>query len=70
MPNPRETSQFGSFVEINDTTQKNIGIATTGTPFVGIGTLSREKLHVVGNLRVDGDTNFDRLVVGVLTNPL
>jgi len=67
MPNPRELSQFGSFVEVNDTT-KNIGIATTGTPFVGIGTLSpEEKLHVVGNLRVDGDTNFDRLVVGVLT---
>lgn len=67
MPNPRELSQFGSFVEVNDTT-KNIGIATTGTPFVGIGTLTpEEKLHVVGNLRVDGDTNFDRLVVGVLT---
>lgn len=67
MPNPRELSQFGSFVEVNDI-NKNIGIATTGTPFVGIGTLSpEEKLHVVGNLRVDGDTNFDRLVVGILT---
>ena len=58
MPNPRELSQFGSFVEVNDT-NKNIGIATTGTPFVGIGTLSpEEKLHVVGNLRVDGDINI------------
>ena len=63
MPNPRELSQFGSFVEINDTT-KNIGIATTGTPYVGIGTLiPQEKLHVVGNLRVDGGFNLS----GVLT---
>ena len=67
MPNPRELSQFGSFVQVNDT-NKNIGIATTGTPFVGIGTISpEEKLHVVGNLRVDGNTNLDRLAVGVLT---
>lgn len=54
MPNPRELSQFGSFIVVNDTT-KNIGIATSGTPFVGIGTLTpQEKLHVVGNLKVDG----------------
>lgn len=67
MPNPRELSQFGSFVEINDTT-KNIGIATTGTPYVGIGTLvPQEKLHVVGNLRVDGSTNITNLTVGVAT---
>ena len=80
MPNPRELSQIGSFVEVNDT-NKNIGIATTGTPFVGIGTLSPdEKLHIVGNLRVDGNITgvsditggslsgqFDRLVVGILT---
>ena len=58
MPNPRELSQFGSFVEVDDTT-KNIGIATTGTPYVGIGTLvPQEKLHIVGNLRVDGDINI------------
>jgi len=63
MPNPRELSQFGSFIEINDTT-KNIGIATSGTPYVGIGTLvPQEKLHVVGNLRVDGGFNLS----GVLT---
>lgn len=67
MPNPRELSQFGSFVEVDDTT-KNIGIATTGTPYVGIGTLvPQEKLHVVGNLRVDGSTNIDNLTVGVAT---
>jgi ABC-type phosphate transport system substrate-binding protein len=67
MPNPRELSQFGSFVEVDDTT-KNIGIATTGTPFVGIGTLvPQEKLHVVGNLRVDGSTNIDNLTVGIAT---
>ena len=67
MPNPRELSQFGSFIEIDDTT-KNIGIATSGTPFVGIGTLiPQQKLHVVGNLRVDGSTNITNLTVGVAT---
>ena len=67
MPNPRELSQFGSFLEIDDTT-KNIGIATSGTPYVGIGTLiPQEKLHVVGNLRVDGIADFDNLTVGVAT---
>ena len=67
MPNPRELSQFGSFVEVDETT-KNIGIATSGTPYVGIGTLiPQEKLHVVGNLRVDGIADFDNLTVGIAT---
>ena len=76
MPNPRELSQFGSFVEINDTT-KNIGIATTGTPYVGIGTQDpTAKLHVVGDVRIDGtlvaaaadfNLNVDNAVIGVAT---
>ena len=76
MPNPRELSQFGSFVEINDTT-KNIGIATTGTPYVGIGTQDpAAKLHVVGDVRIDGtlvaaaadfNLNVDNAVIGVAT---
>jgi len=76
MPNPRELSQFGSFVEINDTT-KNIGIATTGTPYVGIGTQDPQaKLHVVGDVRVDGtlvaaaadfNLNVDNAVIGIAT---
>lgn len=48
----RELSQFGSFLEV-DNTNKNIGIATTSTPYVGIGTTNPAyKLEVVG------DTNF------------
>jgi hypothetical protein len=67
MPNPRELSQFASFIEVDDTT-KNIGIATAATPYVGIGTLTpQEKLHVVGNLKVDGIVDIDNLTVGVGT---
>lgn len=67
MPNPRELSQFGSFVEIDDST-KNIGIAITGTPYVGIGTSTpQEKLHVVGNLKIDGVADIDNLNVGIAT---
>ena len=76
MPNPRELSQFGSFVEVDDST-KNIGIATDTTPFIGIGTLSpATKVHVVGDVRVDGtlvaaaaefNLNVDNAVIGVAT---
>lgn len=76
MPNPRELSQFGSFVEVDDAT-KNIGIATAGTPYVGIGTQDPQaKLHVVGDVRVDGtlvaaatdfNLNVDNAVIGVAT---
>jgi hypothetical protein len=54
----RELSQFGSFVYIEDS-NRSIGIATTATPYVGIGTTNaQEKLHIVGNLRVDGGLQF------------
>ena len=76
MPNPRELSQFGSFVEVDDTT-KNIGIATAGTPYVGIGTQNPQtKLHVVGDVRIDGtlvaaaanfNLNVDNAVIGIAT---
>jgi hypothetical protein len=50
----RELSQFGSFLEV-DNSNKNIGIATTATPYVGIGTTNpTAKLHVVGDTNVSG----------------
>ena len=57
MANNRELSQLGSFIVVNDST-KNIGIATTATPNVGIGTTNpTSKLTVQG----------DQLVSGVVT---
>ena len=54
MANNRELSQLGSFIVVSDTT-KNIGIATTATPYVGIGTVNPQaKLHVVGDVLVTG----------------
>jgi hypothetical protein len=51
----RELSQFGSFIYIDNTTG-NIGIATTATPYIGIGTPNPlSKLHVVGDTSIDGD---------------
>jgi len=53
----RELSQFGSFIYIDDAT-KTVGIATTTTPYVGIGTTNAtHKLTVVGNTNVSGDIN-------------
>lgn len=50
----RELSQFGSFLEVDNTNQ-NIGIATTATPYIGIGTTNPQyKLHLVGNTNVEG----------------
>jgi hypothetical protein len=50
----RELSQFGSFIYIDDST-KTVGIATTATPYVGIGTTNAtSKLTVVGDTNVSG----------------
>jgi hypothetical protein len=50
----RELSQFGSFVYIDDAT-KTVGIATTATPYVGIGTTNATaKLTVIGDTNVSG----------------
>jgi hypothetical protein len=77
MANNRELSQLGSFIVVDDST-KNIGIATTATPYVGIGTTNPQaKLHVIGDAIVSGNisvggtlsyedvTNIDS--VGVIT---
>lgn len=54
----RELSQFGSFLEI-DNTNKNIGIATTATPFVGIGTTNPTvKFTVIGDTNISGNTTI------------
>ena len=52
MANNRELSQLGSFINIDDTS-RNIGIATTATPYVGIGTTNPQY-----KLDVHGDINF------------
>jgi len=49
----RELSQFGSFIHLDDTTQK-IGITSLSTPFVGIGTTNPSF-----KLDVNGDINFN-----------
>jgi hypothetical protein len=55
MPIPnRELSQFGSFLYV-DNASRNIGIATTATPYVGIGTTNpSSKLTVIGDTNVSG----------------
>ena len=50
----RELSQFGQFLQIDDTNSK-IGIATTAAPFVGIGTTNpTSKFFVNGNAAITG----------------
>lgn len=50
----RELSQFGQFLNIDDST-RNIGIAITAAPFVGIGTSTpTSKLTVNGNALITG----------------
>ncbi len=63
MPIPnRELSQFGSFLYIDNST-KNIGIATTATPYVGIGTEApTHKVSILGNVNLDGDANVTGVV--------
>ncbi len=59
MANNRELSQLGGFINIDDST-RNIGIATTATPFVGIGTTNPQyKLDVVGDINFSGDLYQD-----------
>jgi hypothetical protein len=58
----RELSQFGSFIYIDDAT-KTVGIATTATPYVGIGTTNAtHKVTVVGNARISGDANVTGII--------
>jgi len=55
----RELSQFGFFIHIDDTT-KNVGIATTATPYVGIGTTNPGfKLDINGDINFTGDIYRD-----------
>jgi hypothetical protein len=55
MPYPnRELSQFGSFLYVDNAT-RNIGIATTATPYVGIGTTNPSvKFTVIGDTNISG----------------
>ena len=54
----RELSQFGSFIYIDNDSQK-IGIATDATPFVGMGTANPTvKFHVVGDTNLDGNVTI------------
>jgi hypothetical protein len=55
----RELSQFGSFISIDDASQK-ISITNGPVPYVGIGTTNpSEKLQVAGNVKIDGDLIVD-----------
>lgn len=67
----RELSQFGSFLYIDDGTQ-NIGIATNGTPYVGIGTTNpTSKVQIVGDVNISGvvtASNFYGGFIGTATN--
>ena len=61
IPN-RELSQFGSFLFVNNNT-KDIGIATTETPYVGIGTtVPTHKVTIVGDVNIDGNSNVTGIV--------
>ena len=54
MANNRELSQLGSFIDV-DNNNGNIGIATTATPSVGIGTTNPGyKLDVYGDVNFEG----------------
>jgi hypothetical protein len=67
MAKNRELSQFGGFVNIDDTS-RNIGIATTATPYVGIGTTNPQyKLDVYGDINFTSDLykNGQLFVAGV-----
>lgn len=64
MAKNRELSQLGSFVVVNDA-NGNIGIATTATPSVGIGTTNpTSKLTVGGDALVSGVVTATQLSTG------
>ena len=55
MANNRELSQLGSLIIVDDNS-RNIGIATTATPYVGIGTTNPQyKLDVYGDINFTQD---------------
>ena len=61
IPN-RELSQFASYLTVEDTGNRNIGIATTGSPFVGIGTTNpTSKFFVNGNATITGILTVSRV---------
>jgi len=73
MANNRELSQLGSLIIVDDNS-RNIGIATTATPYVGIGTTNPQyKLDVYGdinfteNLYKNGELFTSGVGVGVGT---
>ena len=58
MANNRELSQLASFLVVNDTTG-NVGLATTASPYVGIGTANPiTKFHVVGDSTFSGNVSI------------
>lgn len=62
MANNRELSQLGSFISVDDSS-RNIGIATTATPYVGIGTT-----NPTSKLTVGGDISNTYTTYGSLTS--
>jgi hypothetical protein len=67
MANNRELSQVASFINVDDSS-RNIGIATTATPYVGIGTTNPQyKLDVYGDINFTQDLykNGQLFVAGV-----
>jgi hypothetical protein len=67
MANNRELSQVAGFIVVDDS-NRNIGIATTATPYVGIGTTNPQyKLDVYGDINFTQDLykNGQLFVAGV-----
>ena len=63
MSNSREVSQFSNFIVVDDS-NRNIGIATTATPYVGIGTTNPQyTLDVRGNSNIDGNLTINNNTV-------